>query len=79
MGRHSRLWCVVALSLRVRVPLPQRLDPGYSFRASRDVAYETYKAHHRGPTPLEAANFSEPTRLGISAVQRATFQSVASM
>ncbi|KAJ3540574.1 hypothetical protein NMY22_g4241 [Coprinellus aureogranulatus] len=46
---------------------------------SGDVAYETYKAHHRGPTPIEAANFSEPTRLTISAVQRATFQSIASM
>lgn len=28
---------------------------------------------------MEAANFSEPTRLGIVAVQRATFQSIASM
>ncbi|KAF5331532.1 hypothetical protein D9611_007662 [Ephemerocybe angulata] len=46
---------------------------------SGDVGYETYKAHHRGPTPIEAANFSEPTRLAISAVQRATFQSIASM
>jgi len=46
---------------------------------SGDVAYDTYKARRRGPTAIEAANFSEPTRLGISAVQRATFQSVASM
>ncbi|TEB35335.1 hypothetical protein FA13DRAFT_1811058 [Coprinellus micaceus] len=46
---------------------------------SGDVAYETYKAHHRGPSPVEAANFSEPTRLTISAVQRAAFQSIASM
>ncbi|KAG2013998.1 hypothetical protein CC2G_010852 [Coprinopsis cinerea AmutBmut pab1-1] len=46
---------------------------------SGDVAYESYKAHHRGPTPVEAANFSEPTRIGIAAVQRATFQSIASM
>ncbi|RXW21184.1 hypothetical protein EST38_g4674 [Candolleomyces aberdarensis] len=46
---------------------------------SGDVAYESYKAHHRGPTPIEAVNFSEPTRLAIAAVQRATFQSVASM
>ncbi|EDR14185.1 uncharacterized protein LACBIDRAFT_182430 [Laccaria bicolor S238N-H82] len=46
---------------------------------SGDVAYEAYKAHHRGPSPMEAANFSEPTRLGIVAVQRATFQSIASM
>ncbi|RDB23267.1 Mitochondrial fission process protein 1 [Hypsizygus marmoreus] len=44
-----------------------------------DVGYESYKAHHRGPTPIEAANFSEPTRIGIAAVQRATFQSLASM
>jgi len=44
-----------------------------------DVGYETYKAHRRGPTPLEAANFSEPTRLGMIAVKRAVFQSIASM
>ncbi|KAK2466454.1 hypothetical protein APHAL10511_002096 [Amanita phalloides] len=44
-----------------------------------DVAYETYKAHRLGPSPIEASNFSEPTRLGIVAVQRATFQTIASM
>ena len=44
-----------------------------------DVAYESYKTHRRGPSPIEAANFSEPTRVGIAAVQRATFQSIASM
>ncbi|KAJ3888238.1 mitochondrial 18 KDa protein-domain-containing protein [Lentinula edodes] len=44
-----------------------------------DVGYETYKAHRQGPSVLEAANFSEPTRLAFTAVQRATFQSIASM
>ncbi|KAE9405999.1 hypothetical protein BT96DRAFT_811435 [Gymnopus androsaceus JB14] len=44
-----------------------------------DVGYETYKAHRQGPTALEAAHFSEPTRLAFTAVQRATFQSIASM
>ncbi|RPD61840.1 hypothetical protein L227DRAFT_573721 [Lentinus tigrinus ALCF2SS1-6] len=44
-----------------------------------DVGYETYKAHRRGPTPLEAANFSEPTRLSMIAVKRSVFQSIASM
>jgi len=44
-----------------------------------DVAYESYKTHRRGPSPIEAVNFSEPTRVGIAAVQRATFQSIASM
>ncbi|KAI0637896.1 mitochondrial 18 KDa protein-domain-containing protein [Trametes polyzona] len=44
-----------------------------------DVGYETYKAHRRGPSPLEAATFSEPTRLSMVAVKRAVFQSVASM
>lgn len=44
-----------------------------------DVAYDSYKTHRRGPSPIEAANFSEPTRIGIAAVQRATFQSIASM
>ncbi|PPR02475.1 hypothetical protein CVT24_002024 [Panaeolus cyanescens] len=46
---------------------------------SGDVGYETYKSYKKGPSPTEAANFSEPTRLGLAAVQRATFQSVASM
>ena len=46
---------------------------------SGDVAYETYKAKRRGPTPLEAATYSEPTRLAMTAVQRSVFQSVASM
>ncbi|KAJ3754371.1 mitochondrial 18 KDa protein-domain-containing protein [Lentinula raphanica] len=44
-----------------------------------DVGYETYKAHRHGPSAFEAANFSEPTRLAFTAVQRATFQSIASM
>jgi fission process protein 1 len=67
----------MALSLRVRycsTHCYSSLIPSL-----RDVAYETYKAHHRGPSPVEAANFSEPTRLTISAVQRAAFQSIASM
>ncbi|KAI0068971.1 hypothetical protein BV25DRAFT_1792807 [Artomyces pyxidatus] len=44
-----------------------------------DVGYESYKAHRRGPSPIEAAHFSEPTRIGMIAVKRATFQSIASM
>ncbi|KAG8708844.1 hypothetical protein FRC09_001000 [Ceratobasidium sp. 395] len=44
-----------------------------------DVSYETYKARRKGPSPIEAANFSEPTRLTILATQRAVFQSIASM
>ncbi|KAK0461897.1 mitochondrial 18kDa protein [Desarmillaria tabescens] len=44
-----------------------------------DVAYESYKAHRRGPSAVEAAHFSEPTRLSLVAVQRAVFQSIASM
>ncbi|KAF7973211.1 hypothetical protein HWV62_32658 [Athelia sp. TMB] len=44
-----------------------------------DVGYESYKAHRNGPTPLEAAHFSEPTRVGMVAVKRAAFQSIASM
>ncbi|KAI0307368.1 mitochondrial 18 KDa protein-domain-containing protein [Multifurca ochricompacta] len=44
-----------------------------------DVSYESYKAHRRGPTPLQAAHLTEPTRIGLVAVKRATFQSVASM
>lgn len=43
------------------------------------MGYESYKVHRRGPSPIEAVNFSEPTRIGIAAVQRATFQSIASM
>lgn len=44
-----------------------------------DVGYETYKAHRRGPSALEAAHFSEPTRLSLIAVKRSVFQSIASM
>jgi len=44
-----------------------------------DVSYEAYKAQRQGPTPLEAAYFSEPTRVGLVAVQRGVFQAVASM
>nr|VWP02612.1 3-isopropylmalate dehydrogenase (3-IPM-DH) (IMDH) (EC (Beta-IPM dehydrogenase) [Ganoderma boninense] len=44
-----------------------------------DVGYETYKAHRRGPNALEAAHFSEPTRLSLIAVKRSVFQSIASM
>ncbi|KIY45878.1 hypothetical protein FISHEDRAFT_66671 [Fistulina hepatica ATCC 64428] len=43
-----------------------------------DVSYETYKAKLRGPSAHET-NFSETTRLGLTVVQRATFQSIASM
>lgn len=32
-----------------------------------------------GPSPVEAANFSESTRIGMLVVKRAVFQSVASM
>ncbi|KAL4075755.1 mitochondrial 18 KDa protein-domain-containing protein [Scleroderma citrinum] len=46
---------------------------------SADVSYEAYKAHRRGPSPIEAAHFSEPTRVSLVAVKRAVFQSVASM
>ncbi|KAG9219266.1 hypothetical protein CCMSSC00406_0001676 [Pleurotus cornucopiae] len=44
-----------------------------------DVTYESYKAHRRGPTPVEAAHFSEATRITFVAVERACFQSIASM
>ncbi|KAG8956572.1 hypothetical protein FRC04_000050 [Tulasnella sp. 424] len=44
-----------------------------------DVSYESYKAYRQGPTPIEAANFSETTRIGMLATKRAVFQSIASM
>jgi len=48
--------------------------------SGRDVAYETYKAHRNGPTALErVAHLTERTRLTLAAVERATFQGVASM
>jgi len=43
------------------------------------VGYEGYKAYQRGPSPIEAANFSESTRIGMLVVKRAVFQSIASM
>jgi fission process protein 1 len=44
-----------------------------------DVAFTTYKAREFGPSPLEAANMSEPTRLSLVAVKRSVFQGIASM
>lgn len=44
-----------------------------------DVAYESYKAHRRGPTAVEAEYMSETSRISLVAVQRAAFQSIASM
>lgn len=44
-----------------------------------DVGFTTYKARELGPSPLEAANMSEPTRLAMVAVKRSVFQGVASM
>ncbi|WVF70030.1 hypothetical protein IAT40_004816 [Kwoniella sp. CBS 6097] len=44
-----------------------------------DVSFTTYKSSQFGPTPLEAANMSEPTRLAMVAVKRSVFQSIASM
>ncbi|WVQ84089.1 hypothetical protein IAT38_006234 [Cryptococcus sp. DSM 104549] len=44
-----------------------------------DVSFTTYKSSQLGPTPLEAANMSEPTRLALVAVKRSVFQGVASM
>ncbi|CAG7848289.1 SubName: Full=Uncharacterized protein {ECO:0000313/EMBL:CCA75211.1} [Serendipita indica DSM 11827] len=45
-----------------------------------DVGYEAYKAYRRGPSALDRADgFSERTRIGMVAVQRAVFQSIASM
>jgi hypothetical protein len=63
-----------------KIPHPLR-SPSYRLviLRSRDVGYESYKAQRRGPTPFEAAHFTEPTRVGLVAVKRAAFQSVASM
>ncbi|CAD6565440.1 MAG: hypothetical protein TREMPRED_001283 [Tremellales sp. Tagirdzhanova-0007] len=44
-----------------------------------DVSFTTYKSSQLGPSPLEAANMSEPTRLGLVAVKRSVFQGLASM
>jgi len=68
--------------LAVPSGVSSRIHPPFAIRPTfpfRDVGYESYKAHRRGPTPFEAAHFTEPTRMGLVAVKRATFQSVASM
>ncbi|ORX34449.1 mitochondrial 18kDa protein [Kockovaella imperatae] len=44
-----------------------------------DVGFTTYKSSQLGPSPLEAVNMSEPTRLGLVAVKRSVFQGIASM
>lgn len=44
-----------------------------------DVSFTTYKSSQLGPSPLEAAHMTEPTRLAMVAVKRSVFQGVASM
>ncbi|KAJ7068011.1 mitochondrial 18 KDa protein-domain-containing protein [Mycena amicta] len=44
-----------------------------------DVGFHSYKTHRNGPSALEAAHFSETTRVAFAAVERAAFQSIASM
>lgn len=44
-----------------------------------DVSFTTYKSSQLGPSPIEAANMSERTRLAMVAVKRSVFQAVASM
>ncbi|WVQ76791.1 hypothetical protein IAR50_006465 [Cryptococcus sp. DSM 104548] len=44
-----------------------------------DVSFTTFKSSQLGPSPLEAANMSEPTRLSMVAVKRTVFQGIASM
>lgn len=44
-----------------------------------DVSFTTYKSSQLGPSPIEAANMSERTRLAMVAVKRSVFQGVASM
>ncbi|ORY27804.1 mitochondrial 18 KDa protein-domain-containing protein [Naematelia encephala] len=44
-----------------------------------DVSWATYKSSQLGPSPIEAANISEPTRLALVAVKRSVFQGIASM
>lgn len=58
------------------IPLNIRSNP---VCCNSDVSYESYKAYRKGPTPEEAAHFSEPTRIGMIATKRAVFQSIASM
>jgi len=79
--RLTRLEIVVGEAFRpVVAPWIVRAAYGVSWTyLFGDVAYETYKARRRGPSPLEAATYSEPTRLAMVAVQRSVFQSVASM
>lgn len=71
----------MALPRRVSTCSPPYVLPACPvlISASSDVGYESYKAHRQGPSPIEAAHFSEPTRIGMIAVKRAVFQSVASM
>ncbi|KLO15755.1 hypothetical protein SCHPADRAFT_902127 [Schizopora paradoxa] len=44
-----------------------------------DVGFETWKAQRKGPTPLEAASFTESQRLALVAAKRGIFQAIASM
>jgi len=79
MGCHCCLWRFLGLSRRVSIWQVCYSKMVFTISLLRDVGYETYKAHRQGPSPAETPHLSEPTRLGLAAVQRATFQSVASM
>jgi mitochondrial fission process protein 1 len=76
-----RLLCAAHMAFRGSILLGVFLyfHIGFWAYVYRDVSYETYKAKKRGPTAVEAANFSETTRLGMVIAKRATFQSIASM
>ena len=85
--RHRRVRHLLGLSSRVSIT-PRTLSPQalrtlllthpFSFFRS-DIGYEGYKAYQKGPSPTEAANFSESTRIGMLVTKRAVFQSMASM
>ena len=77
-------WIVTAaygvswLYLAGYVPRPCPFFSVINFRSS-DVGFETWKAQRKGPTPLEAASFTESQRLSMVAAKRGIFQAIASM
>ena len=79
-GCHRRVRHFLGLPGRVSIVTScLKHSKVYSYPLYSDIGYEGYKAYQRGPSPIEAANFSEPTRIGFLVAKRAVFQSIASM
>lgn len=77
MGRDGGICNIMDVSRWVSAVIA--LLPIILIRLFSDVGFETWKASRRGPSPLEAATFTETQRLSLVAAKRGIFQAIASM